>query len=216
MIIEDRFTIGAPVEDTWHFLLDIPRVSQCIPGAQDIEQVDDETYKGALVVKVGPIGANFSGQVQLVDLDPPHSMKATARGKDRATSSMASIDFSAALAPLDGGETEVTFHVDVSIRGRLGQFGQGVMRETARQLTQVFAECVQARLAQQSAGKHDSPKTAGDAIDDSSANDDSTNTYPAPATAVSQNGPQAPSLVAILVKSIVNTFRNWLRSLRTS
>lgn len=202
MIIEDKFVINAPLEETWKLLLDIPRVSQCIPGAEKIEQLDDGRYKGNLIVKVGPISANFAGQVHLVDLDPPHRFNATARAKDQATASMASIDFSAALSPTEAQETEVEIAVDVTIRGRLGQFGQGVMRETAKQLTQVFAECVQAHLTLQDSNEQASNSTGN-------ARATEANTY-------SEEATQTPSLTVIFFRSIINTFRNWLRSLRAS
>lgn len=209
MIVEDKFVISAPLEETWNFLLDIPRVSQCIPGAGEIEQVDEGTYKGNLVVKVGPIGANFAGQVQLADLDPPHHLSATARAKDQATASIASIDFSAALSPGEAEETEVAFKVDVTIRGRLGQFGHGVIRETAKQMTQVFAECVQAQLVQQVSDVH-ATKGAGGTQSTGPA------TYPEAAAPAPQVAPKTPSLIVILIKSIASTFANWLRSLRAS
>lgn len=209
MIVEDKFVINAPVEETWNFLLDIPRVGRCVPGAGEIEQVDDGTYKGNLVVKVGPIGANFAGQVQLADLDPPHRLTATARGRDQATASMASIDFSAALSPAENKETEVVFTVDVTIRGRLGQFGQGVIRETAKQMTQVFAECVRAQIVPQVSDE----RAANGA---NSVHATGPNTYPEAAAPRPQLAARTPSLITILIKSIVNTLVNWLRSLRTS
>lgn len=209
MIVEDKFVISAPIEETWNFLLDIPRVSECIPGAGEVEQVDDDTYKGNLVVKVGPIGANFAGQVQLANLDPPHHLTATARGRDQATASIASIDFSAALSPAEDEETKVAFKVDVTIRGRLGQFGQGVIRETAKQMTQVFAECVQAQIVQQVSNER--AKKGAD-----SAHSTGPDTYPETAAPAPQVAPRTPSLIVILIKSIANTFANWLRSLRAS
>ena len=204
MIIEDSFVITAPPQEAWDFLLDIARVSQCIPGVGKVKQVNDDTYEGNLVVKVGPIGANFAGQVQLEDVEPPHRLSAKARARDQATASMASIDFSADMTPTETGETEVAFMVDVTIRGRLGQFGQGVVRETARQITRVFAECVQAKLESQPFSEQ--TEAAGDSFSSEAV----------PQTSSPVTTAKSPSLFVILIKSVINALANWLRSLRPS
>ena len=56
MQIEDSFIIKASKQDVWQFIFDIPRMSKCIPGIEAVEIIDAVTYRGKLVVKVGPIG----------------------------------------------------------------------------------------------------------------------------------------------------------------
>ena len=203
MLIEDKFVIDAPLEEAWTFLLDIPRVSQCVPGVKEIEQVDEETYRGTLIVRVGPIAANFQGKVVLEEVDAPHHLRASAQARDQATSSMASINFSANLAEVDEAQTEVAFTVDAVIRGRLGQFGQGVILETAKQITSAFAQCLQVQLKQYSAAmvaEEEEPQAIR------------TSSTPFTQAADLQSPP--PSLFVILSKSVINTIINWLRSLR--
>lgn len=205
MIIEERFIISAPIQQVWDFFLDIPRVSQCVPGVQQVDQVADQTFSGSLGVKVGPIKANFSGQATLLELEPPHRLTARAEGKDKTTASMVSATFTATLAEIDPNQTRVEYEIDVAIRGRLGQFGQGVIRETSRQLTQVFVNCVQEQLAAQA----DAEQTGGASASNSAGGTGSSASSPAS----DAQAPASPSLLAIFFKAIVVSFGKWFRTL---
>ena len=150
MELEDQFVIEAPIHLVWKFFSDIPQVAACVPGVEIVDQLDEENINVALSIKVGPIKAKFNGKVSITDLDPPHRLTARGEGKDNNTSSMVSATFSAILSDVDKTKTAVNYSVDVVIRGRLGQFGQGVIRATAKRITAVFVECVQEKVAIQS------------------------------------------------------------------
>lgn len=145
MLIRDAFLIKAPREEVWAFLFDIPRLSQCIPGVESIEVVDDKTYRGKLVVRVGPIRSELSGKVTLSEVDAPNRIAGTVEGDDRSSASSVRATFRGTLTSVGGG-TEAAFEVDVSLRGRLAQFGGPVIAATARKLTSEFAKCLRERL----------------------------------------------------------------------
>lgn len=151
MIIEDLFLISSPIEKVWEFFLDLPRVSMCIPGDVKANWVDKQTITCTLGVKVGPITAKFDGHVHLMELEPPCHAIVRIEGKDKMTGSMINAICTGALSATEPNITKVSYHVDLIIRGRLGQFGQGVIREVAKQITQDFATCVQKRLTAQDA-----------------------------------------------------------------
>jgi carbon monoxide dehydrogenase subunit G len=148
MIIEGNFTIQAPIERVWDFLIDIEGLSLCLPGVEQVEKNDATTYSGVVRVKVGPMSSAFQGSVNLVAIEPPTHLKARLQGKDRNTASLVSGEFSSHLLGRPGGVTEVQYKFDLAIRGRLGQFGQAVILDTARQLTDEFVTCIRARLEQ--------------------------------------------------------------------
>lgn len=146
MLIKDSFTIQAPVEAVWQFFMDVERASQCVPGVKSFQVVDDKNYQGELTVKVGPIAAHFSGKATLTELQPPHRLVASAEAEDKASRSMVKAVFSSDLSAVEGG-TQVDYQMDVSLRGRLAQFGSAVFQSTAKRLTAEFVGCVQAALA---------------------------------------------------------------------
>ena len=63
MLIDHRITVPAPPERVWEFMMDIPAVSRCVPGLDNVARIDDQTYSGVMSVRVGPIA------VKLDDLD---------------------------------------------------------------------------------------------------------------------------------------------------
>jgi carbon monoxide dehydrogenase subunit G len=146
MLIEQTFVINAPAQQVWDFLFDIPRMSACMPGVEQVEAVDDKTYQGTLKVKVGPIAAQFGGKVTLLEVEAPRRLLAKAEGTDARTASLVSATFGSTLKPISEDKTEVAYEVDVAVRGLLGRYGQGVMREVAKNMTAKFAHCVEEAL----------------------------------------------------------------------
>ncbi len=146
MLIEQTFAVEVPVQALWDFLFDIPRVSSCMPGIEDVQALDPSTYQGVFKVKVGPIAAQFGGKVTLLEVDMPRRLVAKAEGTDARTASLASATFNSSLTPVSDTRTEVAYKVDLAVRGVLGRYGQGVMREVAKALTAQFARCIEARL----------------------------------------------------------------------
>ncbi len=145
MIIEETFTIDAPVQKVWDFFLDINQMSKCVPGAE-VRQLDETHYEGALAVKVGPIGASFSGSVTITNQSPPTAVEASVNGKDKQTGSMVQGRFASTLKSLAANQTEVSYQIDVAIRGKLGQFGQTVIQDTAQRISAEFLSCLKAQI----------------------------------------------------------------------
>ena len=145
MQIKDSFTINASQEKVWELLFDIPRLSQCVPGIEDVEVVDDKTYRGKLVVKVGPIKSQFSGVVTLTEVEPPQRIAGLVEGDDKASASSVKAGFSGTLTSVGVG-TEAAFVVDLNLRGRLAQFGGPVISATAKKLTAEFARNLRTQL----------------------------------------------------------------------
>ena len=145
MQFKDSFVIHAPQGKVWEFLFDIPKLSECIPGIEAVEAVDDKTYRGKLVVKVGPIKSAFSGIVTLTEVDAPNRIAGTVEGDDKSSASSVKATFTGTLKTIDGG-TEAAFEVEANLRGRLAQFGGPVITATAKKLTTEFAKNLRARL----------------------------------------------------------------------
>ncbi len=145
MIIQETFTIDAPIQKVWEFFLDINQMSNCVPGAE-VKQVDPSHYEGILTVKVGPIGASFSGSVTITNQIPPTAIEASVKAKDKMTASIVQGKFVSTLKPVNPNQTEVSYEIDVAIRGKLGQFGQTVIQDTATVISAEFLACVKARI----------------------------------------------------------------------
>lgn len=133
------------------FLLDVERVSVCVPGVDEVVALGEGRYQATLRVQMGPIRSQFAGEVTVDDTEAPARLTAIGQGRDKATGSQAKVEFAASLSSTDGAETTVACVADVTIRGRLGQFGTGVITSTAKSLVREFADCA-ARTLQESPG----------------------------------------------------------------
>lgn len=145
MQIKDAFVIKAPQEKVWEFLFDIPKLSQCVPGIESVEVVDEKIYRGKLVVKVGPIKSEFGGTVTLTEIEAPNRIAGTVEGDDKSSASSVKATFKGTLTPVEGG-TEAAFQVEANLRGRLAQFGGPVVTATAKKLTAEFAKNLREQL----------------------------------------------------------------------
>ena len=157
MIITESFTLQADRERVAALLTDIERVAACVPGVENVEMTEPNTYKAVLKTQIGPIKSSFTGSVEVDPSEAPARLTAKGQGKDRSTQSMAKVGFSASLEEIGDGTTRVDAEADISIRGRLGQFGTGVIQATATQMLTDFATCVNATLGAAETGAEPPP-----------------------------------------------------------
>lgn len=155
MLIEQKFTVRAPIQKVWDFLLDVTRMSVCVPGAEQVETLDDRSYRGTLKARLGPVRASFDGKMTITERDPPHYLASRGEGIDKRTASRATIQMTMRLREIGQGETEVVVSADVRMAGRLGRFGHGIMQAQARLLTREFTTCAKAWLEEDQASQGD-------------------------------------------------------------
>ena len=147
MVITTRFELGAPVDAAWAYLLDVPKIAHCVPGASLTEVIDDKTYVGKVDVKLGPIGVSYKGRITIDSIDAAtHTVRVKAQGAETRGRGGASALMTAQLEPSDKGTT-VVMNTDLSVSGVVAQFGRtGIMQEVAQRMAQRFASCVDQEL----------------------------------------------------------------------
>ena len=147
MRIEEKFTVNAPADEVWAFLVDPERVAAALPGAQITEKVDEKTYKGGMGVNVGPLSAAYSGTVEF-DLDEENrSAVVRARGQGKAGMGTADMKMTSSVVELGPDETEVTVEADLSVTGILAQLGRGMMQHVNKKMFRQFTEAMGKELA---------------------------------------------------------------------
>jgi carbon monoxide dehydrogenase subunit G len=152
VIIDQNVTIPAPPEKVWDFMMDVPAVSTCVPGVEEVTQVSVDVYKGILGVKVGPVGVRLEGQVTLVEQDRENwQARMDVEATDRRIRGAVNAKAWMKLTPREDGQTDVAIHTDASIFGKLGQFGQAVLRKKADQIMAEFAANMSRKLSEEPA-----------------------------------------------------------------
>ncbi len=143
MELINEFRVGVPVEEAWAVLTDVERIAPCLPGAQ-LTEVDGDTYTGNVKVKVGPITAQYKGTATFVEKDDEaHRAVLKADGRDTRGQGNASALVTATLVP-DGDATLVTVTTDLTVTGKVAQFGRGVLADVSAKLVGQFVQSLEA------------------------------------------------------------------------
>jgi carbon monoxide dehydrogenase subunit G len=138
-----------PVEQKrlWDFLMDVPSVGRCVPGVETIEAVDGSAYKGELQVKVGPIRLALQGTITVEEADGAAGRaRMRAEANDRRLGGGIRARLSLTLSPAEVG-TRVQIDTDLAVLGKIGEFGQPVIKKKADAILEEFVRNVRSRLA---------------------------------------------------------------------
>lgn len=146
MLMEGKFTLKAPIQEVWDFLLKPETLASCIPGAEKMEAIDDKTYESVVKQKVGPISVRFKFTTTLTELDPPRHLKAVGRGADIAKAGTFTQETTVDLTEISKDEVEVSYSSNVSLVGRLATFGERIMRAKTKSVGEEFTKNLQERL----------------------------------------------------------------------
>src|SRR5260221_13553196 len=142
MEITDSFRVSTPIDATWKVMLDIEGIAPCMPGAQ-LQEVDGDEYRGVVKVKVGPITAKYKGWARLAEVDEPNRrIVIDASGRDTRGQGNAKATIVVTMTP-EGGGTKVDVATDLSITGKVAQFGRGVLVDVSSKLMGQFVENVE-------------------------------------------------------------------------
>jgi carbon monoxide dehydrogenase subunit G len=153
MLIEEKFSVKAPIGKVWEFLLDAHQLASCVPGCEGVEVIDENTYLTSIKAKVGPISARFKIRLTINEKDPPHRLVTTGKGKDSGMASSLLSKNEIRLHSVSGEETEIHYRSDVSILGTLGKFGEGIMRKKAKEIGEQFALSLRSKIETGGEGK---------------------------------------------------------------
>jgi carbon monoxide dehydrogenase subunit G len=151
MDLNHQFTVAVPVDDAWRILTDVERIAPCLPGAQ-LQEIEGDTYRGIVKVKVGPIQAQFKGQANFIERDDvAHKVVLKGEGRDTTGKGNASAIITAEMTAVDASNTAVTVNTDLSVTGKVAQFGRGAMADISDKLLAQFVVNLNALIAEQPA-----------------------------------------------------------------
>jgi carbon monoxide dehydrogenase subunit G len=140
--------ITASREAVWDFLMSMENVARCLPGVEDVKQVDETTYDGTVRIKVGPIALALQGTIYVEARDRAQwhgAMRAEA--KDRKLGGGVRARMGMDLFAKGAAETELQVTLEAHVLGKIGEFGQPVMRKKADAMLQEFARQVSQHIA---------------------------------------------------------------------
>jgi len=188
--------IAAARETVWAALNDPEVLKQCIPGCQELTKDGDNAFAAKVRAKVGPVSANFTGQVTLSDIVPPESYTISGEGKGGAAG-FAKGGAKVSLAE-DGDGTLLSYDVDAKVGGKMAQLGARLIDGTARKMADDFFSRFSELVAPTpEAAPEEAPAEAPKAVEPTAA------TPPAAAATAGEAAPSEPERRSVLLPILV-------------
>lgn len=132
--------IEAPIGKVWEALNDIDVLKACIPGCESLERKSDTELAATVALKIGPIKARFAGEVELRNLNPPHSYTIAGEGKG-GIAGFAKGGADVVLKEDGADATILTYTAKADVGGKMAQLGSRLIQSTSKKLAgQFFAD----------------------------------------------------------------------------
>ena len=145
MLIEGKFTMKAPIQEVWDFLLKPETHASCIPGAEKMEAIDDKTWEGIIKQKVGIISVKVQFTLTF-EVEPPKHLKVLGRGSALAGLGTFTQESIIDLTEVAKDEVEIAYKANVSLVGRLSTFGERIMRAKVDSVSKEMFDNLQKKL----------------------------------------------------------------------
>jgi uncharacterized protein len=149
MKLQNTFDVPLPPADAWRVLLDIERVAPCLPGAELIEALPGNAYKGKVGVRLGPVAVSFVGTARFEEIDEgARRVRVRAGGTEEKGRGGAQALVEFALTETAPRLTHVAIVTDLTLNGAVAQYGRGaaMIEDVAQQMVRRFAETLKVQI----------------------------------------------------------------------
>lgn len=129
--------VPATPEELWKTLIDVPSISSCIPGCENVEEITRlESYRATVKQKIGLFKVEVPAEILVESVTEPSHVRTRATGRDKFTGTRLAVILDVSVIPEDSG-SRLTVDAKVEIQGRLATMGLGVIK---RRVDQNFEE----------------------------------------------------------------------------
>ena len=138
MKVEGEHLFKAPREVVYEMFNDPDALGAAVPGMQKMVRIDETHYEAVLGIRIGPVSANFSGNLTLTDEVPPESVTLIIEGKGGAgfVKGTGYVKFE------DLGDETTMLHYtgEANIGGTLASVGQRMIDSVAKSMFKTVFE----------------------------------------------------------------------------
>lgn len=132
--------VPASPAQLWNTLLDVPRISACIPGCENVEEIERlATYKATVKQKIGPFKVEVPADIIVESVTEPSHVRTRATGRDKFTGTRLAVILDVTVTPTETGST-LAVDAKVDVQGRLATMGFGVIKRRVDQSFEEFEE----------------------------------------------------------------------------
>jgi len=147
MIVAGKIRVQAPLRRVWDVLLEPETLQACIPGAEQIERLDERHYHVVIKQKIGLLAVRFTMRVTLTTVEAPIRLELEGEGVDMGKAGHIVHKTRIDLRETAGGIAEISYRTDAHIGGALALFGDRLMQAKAKKVEAEFTRALQERLS---------------------------------------------------------------------
>ena len=150
MVFENTCTVYVPCARLWDYMMLIPNVARCLPGVEEVIDLGNRNFAGHLTAKLGIIKMRLSGKISLESVDEQNRVAVMAvEATDEKISGLIKGRLTMNLKEIAVAETKLTIQTDLKLLGKVGEFGQSIIKKKADQMMAEFAKNVSASVGQE-------------------------------------------------------------------
>ena len=135
MKLSGSYQINLEKQKVWEALNNPEILKQTIPGCEEFIKNSDTKFTAKATNKIGPFNASFTGDIELVDLDPPNSYRISGSGNSPV--GFASGEATVKLENYENG-TKLIYEVEANVGGKIAQVGSRLIDMTAKKIADIF------------------------------------------------------------------------------
>jgi len=135
MKLKGSYQINSEKQKVWEALNDPEILQKTIPGCEEFKKSSDTEFTATATNKIGPFNATFTGDIELKDLNPPHSYKIIGSGNSPVGFATGEADVF--LEDSEGG-TKLSYTVSANVGGKIAQVGSRLIDMTAKKMADIF------------------------------------------------------------------------------
>ena len=145
MKMQGTYTLDAPMEKVWTFLMDPQEIAKVIPGCETLKEVAPDKYQATMKLGIAAIKGTYNGSVQLLDKTPPtrYRMLIDGSGTPGFVKGEATVDLAA-----QGQQTVLTYDSDIQVGGLIANVGQRMISGVAKLIINQALKKLAEELAQ--------------------------------------------------------------------
>lgn len=145
MYFEGIVNINAPREKVFQSLTNADFVAQCAPGVKEmVVVVPNEKYQAVASVRFGSVLAEFSTDVEFLEMVSDERFKVKAHGN--APGSAVDAVSEMFLSDGENGTADLKWTADIAVVGNIASVAARLMGPVTKKLTGMFFECVKGKI----------------------------------------------------------------------
>ncbi len=135
MKLSGSYQISLEKQKVWEALNDPEILRKSIPGCEDFKKDSETSFTATATNKIGPFNASFSGNIELKEINAPHSY--VIEGSGDSPVGFASGEAKVKLEDTEGG-TNLIYEVEANVGGKIAQVGSRLIDMTAKKMADIF------------------------------------------------------------------------------